>query len=179
MKSIKVLILFFLLTLFSLPFASTSFACSCLPPGSPSQELDKSDAVFTGEVTGIKGKYNSTVEAKINVKESWKGIDATEVTVYTANDSASCGIDFEVGKEYIIYAYLEDGNYTTYLCTRTAELSYAQEDIKELGEGSTPTKKGDTSANSPSTQNLVVGSVGLVLVLGGCFFYRWKSMKVE
>jgi hypothetical protein len=176
MKGIKIILLFFLLSVFSLPFASSSFACSCLPPGSPFAELEKSDAVFSGKVLGVKTD-NSTLQAKIRVNEAWKGMDSKEVTVHTSIDSAGCGVNFETGKEYIVYAYQEDGKYTTYLCSRTAELVHAQEDLKELGEGTIPTRSGDAAANSPSTQNLVVGSLGVVLVLGGCFFYRWKSAK--
>lgn len=176
MKIMKICLLFFLVSLFSLPFAPTSFACSCLPHGTPSQELEKSDAVFSGEVLNVKTD-NSTLQAKIRVKEAWKGMDSKEVTVHTSIDSASCGVNFETGKEYIIYAYQEEGKYTTYLCSRTAELAHAGEDLKELGEGTIPTKSGDAAANSPSTQNLVVGSLGLFLALGGCFFYRWKSAK--
>ncbi|MGD6832528.1 hypothetical protein ACQCT5_10215 [Sutcliffiella halmapala] len=176
MKLLKIGFLFLLISLFSLPFSSSTYACSCLPPGTPLAELEKSDAVFSGKVIEVKTD-DSTLIAKISVKESWKGMDSKETTVHTAIDSAGCGVNFETGKEYIVYAYQEDGKYTTYLCSRTAELAYAHEDLNELGEGTIPTKSGDAAANSPSTQNLVVGSLGVVLFLGGCFFYRWKSAK--
>jgi hypothetical protein len=176
MKVMKIGFLFFLISLFSLPFSSSSYACSCFPPGTPTEELEKSDAVFSGKVIDVKTD-DSTLRAKIRVKESWKGMDSKEVTLNTSIDSAGCGVNFETGKEYIVYAYQEDGKYITYLCSRTAELVHAQEDLKELGEGTIPTRTGDAAANSPSTQNLVVGSLGVVLVLGGCFFYRWKSAK--
>ncbi|MGM0836232.1 MAG: hypothetical protein ACQEV7_08750 [Bacillota bacterium] len=176
MKIMKIGFLFFLISLFSLPFSSSSYACSCFPPGTPFAELEKSDAVFSGKVINVKTD-DSTLKAKISVKESWKGMDSKEVTVHTAIDSAGCGVNFETGKEYIIYSSLEDGKYITYLCSRTAELAYAQDDLTELGEGTVPSKSGDAAANSPSTQNLVVGSLGVVLILGGCFFYKWKSAK--
>jgi len=176
MKVMKIGFLFLLISLFSLPFSSSSYACSCMPPGTPLAEMEKSDAVFSGEVIDVKTD-DSTLTAKISVKESWKGMDSKEVTVNTAIDSAGCGVNFETGKEYIVYASLEEGKYITSLCSRTAELAYAQDDLKELGEGTVPSKPGDAASNSPSTQNLVVGSLGVVLVLGGCIFYRWKSAK--
>lgn len=176
MKIMKIGFLFFLISLFSLPFSSSSYACSCLPPGTPTEEMEKSGAVFSGKVIDVKTD-DSTLSAKISVKESWKGMDSKEVTVDTALDSAGCGVNFEKGKEYIVYATLEEGKYITSLCSRTAELAYAQDDLNELGKGTVPSKPGDAASDSPSTHNLVVGSLGVVLVLGGCFFYRWKSAK--
>ncbi|NLP52292.1 hypothetical protein [Bacillus sp. RO1] len=177
MKLFKVAVLSFLLTILSLPFYSpTGYACSCLPPGTPQEELAKMDAVFTGKVLEVEEKFNSTKEVKLNVTETWKGVETKEVVIYTAMDSAACGVNFEKNKDYLVYAHLEDGEYTTYLCSRTAELPQAQTDLKELGEGTVPTGDKKPFANF-STQNAVIGTLGLALVLGACFFYRWKSTK--
>jgi hypothetical protein len=177
MKMIGTVLLFLWLTALSFTFFSaTSYACSCLPPGSPKEELAKVDAVFSGEVLSVKDKYNSTKQVKVKVIESWKGIASKNITIYTSIDSASCGVHFESGKEYLIYAHLEDGKYTTYLCSRTSELVNAQLDLQELGKGTFPADTAD-SQNNPSTHNMVIGSVSIVLILGGCFLYRWKSHK--
>ncbi|NMH75420.1 hypothetical protein HF078_20275 [Bacillus sp. RO2] len=177
MKFFKVAVLSILLSILSLPFYSpTSYACSCLAPGTPQEELEKMDAVFTGKVLEVDEKYNSTTEVKLSVTETWKGVDTKEVIIYTAMDSAACGVNFEKNKDYLVYAHLEDGEYTTYLCSRTAELPQAQSDLKELGEGTVPTVDKEPFANF-STQNAIIGTLGLALVLGACFFYRWKSTK--
>ncbi|WP_060665511.1 hypothetical protein [Bacillus sp. CHD6a] len=179
MKFFKVVALSFLLTILSLPFSSlTGYACSCLPPGTPQEELAKVDAVFTGKVLEVDEKFNSTTEVKLSVTKTWKGVDTKKVVIYTAMDSAACGVNFHKDKEYLVYAHLEDEEYTTYLCSRTAELPYAQTDLKELGEGKEPTndKEPEPFANF-SIQNAVIGTIGLALVLGACFFYRWKSTK--
>ncbi|WP_053073748.1 hypothetical protein [Bacillus sp. LL01] len=177
MKLCKVVVISFLLTILSFTFFSpTGSACSCLPPGTPQEELKKMDAVFSGKVVNVKEKFNSTTEVKLTVKESWKGVSTKEVVIYTAMDSAACGVYFEKDKEYLVYAHLEDGEYTTYLCSRTAELSQAQSDLQELGEGTVPTEEPKDSA-SFSTQNTFIGTLGVALVLCACFFYRWKGTK--
>lgn len=177
MKFFKVAVLSFLLTILSLPFfSSTGYACSCLPPGTPQEELAKMDAVFTGKVLDVNEKYNSTTQVKLSVSSTWKGVNTKEVVIYTAMDSAACGVNFEQDKEYLVYAHLEDGEYTTYLCSRTAELAHAHSDLKELGKGTVPTDDTKPFA-SFSTQNAVIGTLGVALVLGACFFYRWKSTK--
>jgi hypothetical protein len=134
------------------------------------------DAVFTGKVLDVKEKFNSTTQVKLSVTETWKGVSTKEVVIYTAMDSAACGVYFEKDKEYLVYAHLEDGEYTTYLCSRTAELLHAQSDLKELGEGTVPPDDRKSIATF-STQNAVIGTLGLALVLGACFFYRWKGTK--
>lgn len=132
------------------------------------------DAVFTGKVLEVDEKYNSTTKVKLSVSETWKGVNTKEVVIYTAMDSAACGVYFEKDKDYLVYAHLEDGEYTTYLCSRTTELTHAQSDLKELGEGTVPTEETKPTDNF-STQNAVIGTLGVALVLGACFFYRWKS----
>ena len=177
MKLFKIAVLSILLSILSLSFySSTGYACSCLPPGTPQEELAKMDAVFKGKVLEVDEKFNSTTKVKLSVSETWKGVSSKEVVIYTAMDSAACGVYFEKDKEYLVYAHLEDGEYTTYLCSRTAEIPQAQSDLKELGEGTAP--QDDTKPFATfSTQNAVIGTLGLALVLGACFFYRWKSTK--
>jgi len=177
MKLFKIAVLSILLSILSLSFySSTGYACSCLPPGTPQEELAKMDAVFKGKVLEVDEKFNSTTKVKLSVSETWKGVNSKEVVIYTAMDSAACGVYFEKNKEYLVYAHLEDGEYTTYLCSRTAEIPQAQSDLKELGEGTAPQDDTKPSATF-STQNAVIGTLGLALVLGACFFYRWKSTK--
>ncbi len=177
MKLFKVAFLSILLYILSLPFySSTGLACSCLPPGTPQEELGKMDAVFTGKVLEGKGKFNSTTEVKFSVSETWKGVNTKEVVIYTAMDSAACGVYFEKDKEYLVYAHLEEGKYTTYLCSRTAGLTNAQGDLKELGKGTVPAETAQDST-SFAKENALIGTLGLVVVLGTCFFYRWKVTK--
>ncbi|WP_223701459.1 hypothetical protein [Sutcliffiella deserti] len=179
MKYLKIIILGFMVVAISFSFVQSSSACSCLKPGSPLEELQKYDAVFAGEIINVDEKWSSNrKKVKIKVKDTWKGINITEVNVYTYKDSAGCGVNFELGKEYIVYANLEDGIYTSSLCSRTAELANAQEDLQQLGKGNSPVQSPDADNKNtdrdPTTDNIVFGTLGVVLVLGSSFLYRWK-----
>ena len=54
--------------------------------------------------------------------------------VATRKSEDGCGFGFRLGEEYIVYSY----NGWTWLCTRTAIMEMAKEDLVELGEGRSP-----------------------------------------
>ncbi|MCE5170441.1 hypothetical protein LQV63_14085 [Paenibacillus profundus] len=123
-------------------FAAPVSACSCA--ASPSIEDAKRDAaaVFAGKVTHVSRSWTKMtfstadpVKVSFQVKRVWKGNVPSNAKVVTALSSASCGYEFEPGKEYLVYAYHSDGKYMTHLCTRTAPLEDAAEDIQVLGKG--------------------------------------------
>lgn len=126
------------------------YACSCAQPGSPSEELEKFSAVFAGTVVSIRHSYDpdgrsvtrddrSTIGFEVSAV--WKGTVYEDMPITTPPTGGSCGFTFEEGEEYIVYAYdspYVDGGYTTGICSRTALLEQAQEDIDALGEGNAP-----------------------------------------
>ena len=127
-------------------FANTevSYACSCLPPFSPSQELAESATVFAGKVTSVREFsdpkatiYSSmdptTVEFEVEIV--WKGPSYETLSLTTARMGGSCGFTFVEGEEYIVYS--RDGA-TVNLCSRTRPVAEAEEDFKDLGEGQKP-----------------------------------------
>lgn len=120
--------------------ASNIFACSCL--FAEDKSLDEkvregylnSIAVFSGEVSQIvKEPGTNQIKVKLKVKESWKGKFVREVTIRTAQDSATCGYKFEVGKKYLVYAAGEENNLRTDICTRTSLLK-PNEDVSILNK---------------------------------------------
>jgi len=122
MKNIKVLaavIVFFLLG------ASSVSACSCMMESTKSiskkvkEAFTQSSAVFYGEVLEVNRQENS-VSVKFRVSSSWKGKFSGEVIVQTAENSAMCGYNFEIGKRYLVYANGESDKFQTNICTRTA-----------------------------------------------------------
>lgn len=152
-----------------------AYACSCAMPASVQEELQRSEAVFSGKVIGItekKGLLRSSADpltVQVSVSSVWKGTIAPEVTIYTALSSASCGYGFQRNTEYLIYAGRDaDGQLQTNLCSRTKPLSKAEEDLAALGTGQSPT--GQKAA--PSGQSLWVpwagalGAMVIVYVLG-------------
>lgn len=128
---------------------TTSYACSCAAPGPVSDELERSAAVFKGKVIGVvdaNENYSMKSSADpiaiiIKVDEIWKGINQTEVVVYTERDSASCGFTFMEGQEYLIYASESDDHLRVSLCSRTTDLASASSDLAVLGKGAEPTEQ--------------------------------------
>lgn len=114
-------------------------ACSCLPPPPPKKAMEQAAAAFSGKVTKIEPAGECEQAVTLEVAATWKGAGKKEVVLYTANDSAACGYGFVKGKSYLIYAHTakrgEAKLLETNICTRTALLADAKEDLKELGEG--------------------------------------------
>ncbi|MDQ3685821.1 MAG: hypothetical protein M3430_09495 [Acidobacteriota bacterium] len=150
------MLLVLMLTTLMLPTPLPGVECSV--PGSPTEELRKSKAVFTGKVIGRKyvmdnpsgvGFPGQRLVIRLQVERVWKGEIGEEVLMYTSwmrqlngSDSTS-GEDFgfENSQRYLIYAGGTLERLSTSACTRSRELGKAGDDLKELGEGHEPTRK--------------------------------------
>ena len=120
-------------------------ACSCGDTPSPSVALGQSAKVFSGKVVHISDDGGTRREpallsgyilVEFEVYAVWKGPAFATMFVETAWWSGSCGVEFYLGQEWLVYSY--DGE-TTHPCSRTRPLELAQADIDELGEGQVPT----------------------------------------
>jgi len=112
--------------------ATGTFACSCVTPSAVKEEIKTTDAVFSGKVTSVS-KFRGAWKVKFRVEKTWKGSLPKTITLVTAQDSAMCGYNFKARKKYLIYAKRDDKNkLSVSLCSRTAELSKASEDVKVL-----------------------------------------------
>ena len=128
--------------------AEPGYACYCAPPGTPSEALAQSHSVFRGVVTSIStvergdGIWGSDdpVDVEISVSEVWKGSTSRTRTLKTVRSEVSCGFEFEIGAEYIVYAY---ENSSVSLCSRTHSVAMGfhddYNDLEELGQGQAPT----------------------------------------
>ena len=143
-----------------------SHACSCIMPGTPSEELAKSAAVFAGKVVSVKEHepflkimQSSTDPTNVEfaVSEVWKGPVGRISSFTTARSGASCGFTFVEGKEYIVYS--RDGG-TVSLCSRTTLISDAEEDLDELGQGNPP----DDETSNPQDPASSSGGCGMAPV---------------
>lgn len=123
-------------------------ACSCFSGGPPCQSFGNTFAVFSGKVESITdspreyspvaGRTFNVIDKKISftVTESFRGISEKTVEVITSSQSSACGYNFEVGQEYVVYAYQnkETGKLGTGICTRTRPIERAEEDLKYFRE---------------------------------------------
>ncbi len=133
----------------------SSAGLRCIVPGTPTQELSKSEAVFTGQVIGREYVKDTSLEQdsagerlviKLSVDKIWKGKIGKEVLMYTSEVRYPNGVTsmmaedfhFEDEKKYLIYANGSMEKLRTSACTRSRKLEKAELDFIELGEGQEP-----------------------------------------
>ena len=141
--AIRVALIVPLISLWILLHPEASYACSCVTPGSPSEETVTSAAVFMGRVVSVReferddGLISSADPTTIEfaVSTIWKGPAYETMFLTTARSDSSCGFTFVKDDTYVVYS--RDGS-TVSLCSRTRSLSEAQHDLAELGEGQQP-----------------------------------------
>jgi hypothetical protein len=145
----------------------TAFACSCIPKPSLQEEFNRAAAVFTGQVLSTLdvpvGNYNERRHV-VSVKEVFKGLSKTELTISAGVIDSSCFIDFyKNGQSYLIYAYQDnDGVYTAgVFCSRTTRLENAKTQIHFIREF----VKGKTEPVLYGSVSMVDGLLGIPVVL--------------
>ncbi len=115
-----------------------AYACSCIAPPPPLEARNQAESVFAGTVSAIGADANGYL-VTFDVEQFWKGPEGPQVTLATPSSSASCGVEFVEGEKYLVYgSFSDDGQLSTNLCTRTAPLANAGEDLAALGAGNTP-----------------------------------------
>lgn len=180
-KPLLFVILFTFLLSLTLVSPGKSFACSCIQPGSVEEEYSKADAVFSGKVIRIEENKPTEddftpVKVVFEVKNTWKGVEESEIAVYTGTDSASCGYEFAQGKSYLVYANTSGDQLTTSLCSITKPLASADEDLSILKDGKKPTK----ISKVPDQNNSNLTWIVLVCLLIASISYSiMRVMKKE
>ena len=101
-----ILSLFFSIAGNPLVFACSVNSCEneteIVPP-----KFQRSSAIFIGKVLKID-RYDNLKDIEFKVSRVYKGDIAETVTVSSESvcfDEAVCGIDFQEGEEYLVYAY--------------------------------------------------------------------------
>lgn len=133
------------LTLFLSAAASQpAGACSCAEPERDvTPDLTRAAAVFSGRVVGIEPHADGYAEqARFAVYRVWKG-DLSDPVVRFEDEPSMCGYTLEQGRDYLVFAgrggVMGEGDFlSTDLCSRTALLSQARGDLRQLGPGDAP-----------------------------------------
>ena len=141
MKRIVSLIYCLALLAFS---AQAAYACSCL-------EVKEGDtnykawlktfdgAVFTGRVVKIeKQEDNHRLQVTFKIEKYWKGVRGAETVVYTALDSAACGVPYAEGETYFVAARKSDVGLQTDLCSHLQYTKDKKTMMRKLGRGKRP-----------------------------------------
>ncbi|MDP4096020.1 hypothetical protein OIN60_04365 [Paenibacillus sp. P96] len=174
---------------------SVMYACSCVEPPSPSEAQAQSAVVFSGEAVSLQQKMSDImssadpVRVSFQVDRVWKGSVGNIATVTTAASSDSCGYEFAEGRDYLVYArYAPDsGELHTILCDRTALVSEAAADLRELGPPSAPAVRQNASSTLPgappplgpdsSAVHWAVSGLITVVSLSAILLYRWRNPR--
>ncbi|MBD8033327.1 hypothetical protein [Solibacillus merdavium] len=154
-------------------FPSITSACSCAELSSVEEELERSDAVFSGKVLDIKKKKSlkgySYKSVLFEVTNTWKGVEQTQILITKGVGDADCGFNFIEENEYLVYAN-ESTMYgakslVSIICSRTNKLSSSQNDLVVLGEGEIPSEEVNLSGEQTRNQILIWTSLGLAIFI--------------
>lgn len=129
---LRILLIVSMLGLWFLTSPTSTYACSCAPPGTPEEALAQSELVVRGTVTSIgSADQEGLLEVTFDVATVWKGPDSEALTLLTPDDSAACGYPFDEGVEYVVYSW--DG-VDVGRCGRTAPVELAGEDLAAFSD---------------------------------------------
>ena len=110
----------------------------------------------------------------------WKGVSQNQLSLYTASGGeASCGFDFKDGEEYLVYANDSDGDLYVSLCSRTASLALAQEDLNVLGAGTQIADAPGEQPLPPSSRTLEILAGILALVIAGVVYRVIPNLETD
>ena len=147
---------------YSICVAPIAVACDCAKVGSTRPSLKSSDAVFEGRVNNIYLRtrwarashpnpddcgmqtifedyaaalcQDRDLVVTFDVLRSWKGVANSSISVRTPVFADECGIGFEVGQLYLVFAdKTAAGLLRSDKCKQTRSLPDAADDMKHLG----------------------------------------------
>lgn len=172
--------------------ATEAMACSCAirPPALLVDELyDDARAVFVGEPFAITPVMDGdgfvrSVHVDFVVHESWKGVTGSRMGLSTSGDEASCGVDFQVGREYLVLAFASDDGLSANLCA-VKGVEAADDELRALAgepfedlvleEGNDPlfppvtdADRDDPAGDAPPATALCGAGIPMMMLLMSC-----------
>lgn len=139
--------------------ADIALACSC-PRLTPAEQFASSALVFRGTVRRTVDRVtpwrrawsflqtlvdsdrafemddyakSQGFKVEFDVDRTWRGRPSRRVAVFTGRGGGDCGVPFEVGRQYLVYAHChQNGDCFTIICSRTQEIEDAAEDLRYL-----------------------------------------------
>jgi hypothetical protein len=131
-----------LIAVAAVSWANEASACSCLQITDVRDHARSVDAIFSGTAThrsnvapredsrfvarlkrifGIQPKYSPPqIAIDFRIDESIKGARSSPIRIYTPDNSAACGFDFELGKRYLVFTYTVENRHEVSLCSATS-----------------------------------------------------------
>jgi hypothetical protein len=133
-------LVFLIFLLFAFPVEGN--ACSCAGTRVPCEAYWNASAVFLGTVSYSRttttkvGDFDSRQRVfRFNIDRAFRGVEGGEVEIVTGLGGGDCGYGFQLGGQYLVYAYRNDSNIlSTGICSRTRPASEAAEDLAYFRE---------------------------------------------
>ena len=114
-------------------------ACVCADMGTLADEYRRSSAVFVGRIVSleistmvVEGHAVENMVATFEVERRWKGPSARRLRVQTCGTQmlvCTCGVDFQLGQRYVVFA--EGKLLQTNSCNRTTVADAAGDGLLE------------------------------------------------
>ena len=143
--------------------APGAWACECVySDTTPRGDSSVADLIFTGTTTSVNDPNGGAsiktigdpIEWRFSVEAVQKGRGRRTQVVTTARSETACGFGFALDRRYQVFASLQDGGYTTGLCSATQVLAAGTTAPRPLSRN-----------GPPATAPLV--ALGLATTVGG------------
>jgi hypothetical protein len=129
---------------------SAVFACSCVGGESRHEALERSAAVFAGVPVAANdvmagALYVSSADPIVYtfvVSSVWKGDIEDTLRVASERDGSSCGYEFRLGQDYLVFANRRHGVLWTGECSGTGAVFSSEWNLYGLPEPQWPTPAG-------------------------------------
>ena len=164
------------------------FGCTCAAPppevktASELAAWTRADAIFEGKVesVGLRWKLKEAqigdviptvatdldqdgpvILVSLEVLHSYRGDQRKPMRLTTGLGGGDCGFDFEVGKQYLVYAFKDEaGELSTNTCTRTTRLEKGRDNLAYLrGKRVAPAANKEASTTKSKLCGRVVPTV--------------------
>ncbi|GAA1456932.1 hypothetical protein GCM10009619_08070 [Williamsia maris] len=93
--------------------AGPASACSCATIGTPTEAVSRASGVFVARATDKLSDGTSDIY-EFSVSTVYKGDVGTRTTVRTSSQGASCGAEYRVGDEYLLFVGRTRGIHPTW-----------------------------------------------------------------
>ena len=172
MQTLPALFRSLLVLLGSVVIHSSASACKCAVR-TTEEKLAGSSMVFRGRVVdavplGSGSGPAMVVRYRFDVAKIWKGAPRRTVEVSSGSIPVACGMTFDVGSEYVIYAYGEPDSLGTGLCagnfiTSSSQALQVIEELDRLAPASAPPGRApaDRSEQGESRRTTIGAGVGV------------------
>ena len=113
-------------------------ACSCMSPASPCAAAQSGTLIFVGTPTSVApgrdGNGLPFMRFRFVVEEPIAGNPGVAIDIETPTGEAACGVSFQIGTKYLVYAGTTSRGAQTSLCSRTGPVAFRQDDLALLRE---------------------------------------------